>query len=186
METKGSRDLDITEQYKSLKAGDGEVRVSQLTTSENLIVFSIRAWVDALKSKRNPMLDIQKGFVCAGIQDTSIAFDELMLVTATSAHQALDVRYLCCQVLGDAELDFIAVISFAQQGKSEWAFRRLCSWLPPAAARKSLMEVQKIADAMEEVGLYIALRNEFINFDLDNVDIHVPKLPNVPLHKTVQ
>ena len=38
METKGSRDLDITEQYKSLKAGDGEVRVSQLTTSENLIV----------------------------------------------------------------------------------------------------------------------------------------------------
>ena len=137
METKGSRDLDITEQYKSLKAGDGEVRVSQLTTSENLIVFSIRAWVDALKSKRNPMLDIQKGFVCAGIQDTSIAFDELMLVTATSAHQSLDVRYLCCQVLGDAELDFIAVISFAQQGKSEWAFRRLCSWLPPAAARRS-------------------------------------------------
>ena len=51
METKGPRDLDITEQYKSLKAGDGEVRVSQLTTSENLIVFSIRAWVDALKSK---------------------------------------------------------------------------------------------------------------------------------------
>ena len=48
------------------------------------------------------------------------------------------------------------------------------------------MEVEKIADAMEGAGLYIALRNEIINFDLDNVNIHVPKLPNVPLHKTVQ
>ena len=76
METKGSKNSDITEQNKSFNVGDGEVRVSQLTTSENLIVYSIRAWVDALKSKRNPMLDIQKGFACAGIQDTSIASDE--------------------------------------------------------------------------------------------------------------
>jgi hypothetical protein len=186
MEIKDYKSADFIEKNQVSKAGHSELRVSQLTTSESLIIISIRAWVDALKSKRNPMLDIQKGFVCAGIQDTSVAFDELMLVTATSSNQALDVRYLCCSIIGDAELDFLAVISFAQQGKSEWAFRRLCGWLPPAAARRSLMEVEKIADAMEGVGLYIALRNEFINFDLDNVNIHVPKLPNVPSHKTVQ
>jgi len=186
MEIKDYKTADVAEPTRPSQSENDEVRVSQLTTSENLIVYSIRAWVDSLKSKRNPLLSIQKGFGCAGISDASIAFDELMLITATSSNQALDVRYLCCQVLGEAELDFIALISFAQLGKLEWAYRRLSGWLPPAAARKSLVQVEKVSEAMEGVGLYIGLRNDFINFDLDNLNVHVPKLPNVPLHKTVQ
>ena len=186
MESRDYKTAGVVKPKKPSEFGDGEVRVSQLTTSENLIVYSIRAWVDSLKTNRNPLLNIQKGFGCAGISGASIAFDELMLISATSSKQALDVRYLCCQELGDAELDFIALISFAQHGKSEWAYRRLGGWLAPAAARKSLAEVEKIAEAMEGVGLYIGLRNEFMNFDLDTVHVHVPKLPNVPLHKTVQ
>lgn len=186
MEIKDYKTAGIVKPKKTVAPNNGEVRVSQLTTSENLIVYSIRAWVDSLKSKRNPLLNIQKGFGCAGISNASIAFDELMLISATASNQALDVRYLYCKVLGDAELDFIALISFAQHGKSEWAYRRLGSWLAPAAARRSLAEVEKIAEAMEGVGLYIGLRNEFMNFDLDPVHVHVLKLPNVPSHKTVQ
>jgi len=186
MEVKDYKIAGIVERTKPSKSVNGEVQVSQLTTSENLIIFSIRAWVESLKAKCNPLLNIQKGFGCAGIPNASIAFDELMLISATSSHEALDVRYLCCKVLGDAELDFIALISFAQHGKSEWAYRRLGGWLAPAAARKSLAEVEKIAEAMEGVGLYIGLRNEFMNFDLDDVYVHLPKLPNVPLHKTAQ
>ena len=186
MEIKDYKTAGVVKPTKPAGSDNDEVRVSQLTTSENLVVYSIRAWVDALKSKRNPLLNIQKGFGCAGIANASIAFDELMLISATFSNQALDVRYLCCQVLGEAEVDFIALISFAQHGKSEWAYRRLGGWLAPAAARKSLAEVEKIAEAMEGVGLYIGLRNEFMNFDLDTAHVHVPKLPNVPSHKTVQ
>ena len=186
MEVKDYKTADVAEPTRPSQSENGEVRVSQLTTSENLIVYSIRAWVDSLKSKRNPLLSIQKGFGCAGISNASIAFDELMLISATSSNQALDVRYLCCQVLGEAELDFIALISFAQLGKLEWAYRRLSGWLPPGAARKSLVQVEKVSEAMEGVGLYIGLRNDFISFDLENLGAHVTKLPNAPLHKTVQ
>jgi len=160
--------------------------VKHLTTPENLIVLSIRVWVDALQTKKNPFVEIQKGFLSAGIPKASFAFDELMLLTATTAIQSLDVRYLHCEGLGTGELNFISSIAFAQNGKLEWAFQRLSSWLPPAAARRALAEIIKIANYMQRVGLFIRLRGEFINCDLSNFSNDIHKLPNVGEHSTVQ
>ena len=117
--------------------------VKHLTTPENLIVLSIRVWVDALQTKKNPFVEIQKGFLSAGIPKASFAFDELMLLTATTAIQSLDVRYLHCEGLGTGELNFISSIAFAQNRKLEWAFQRLSTWLPPAAARRALADERK-------------------------------------------
>ena len=82
MEIKDYKTAGVVKPTKPAGSDNDEVRLSQLTTSENLIVYSIRAWVDSLKSKRNPLLNIQKGFGCAGIANASIAFDELMLISA--------------------------------------------------------------------------------------------------------
>ena len=176
----------ISQAYAGSYQADSMLSVKHLTTSENLIVLSIRIWVDALQAKKNPFVEIQNGFLCAGIPKASFAFDELMLVTATTATRSLDVRYLHCEGLGAAELDFISLIAFAQNGKLEWTFQRLSGWLPPTAARRSLAEIIKIADYMEGVGLFIRLRSEFINCDLSTFRNGNCKSPNVGEHSTVQ
>ena len=71
----------ISQAYAGSYQADSMLSVKHLTTSENLIVLSIRIWVDALQAKKNPFVEIQKGFLCAGIPKASFAFDELMLVT---------------------------------------------------------------------------------------------------------
>ena len=113
-------------------------------------------------------------------------FDELMLLTASTAFRGMDIRCEKCEVVGAGEKDILSVVSFFQSARVHWGYNRLLSWLPATSARKAFPLARNLSNTMSNVGLYVELRNEYLEFDVIRGQLEARPSVGVPISKTFQ
>ena len=113
-------------------------------------------------------------------------FDELMLLTASTAFRGMDIRREKCEVLGNGEKDILSVVSFFQLARVHWGYNRLLSWLPATSARKAFPLARGLSNIMSNVGLCVELRNEYLEFEVVLGQLEVSPSPGIPISKTFQ
>ena len=164
----------------------GAFSVNDMCTPEHFLLISVRHWVNSVKQKHSPIPRLARAFNIAQISAGLRPLDAFMLLTATTAIRALDIRCPKCASIGAGEIDVLSTVAFIQAQKSEWAYQRLLGWLPPASARRALADVEALALEMATVELRIPLRLEYVGLDLANVSDDRNAVVTFPIHKTVQ
>jgi hypothetical protein len=152
-QTSPHRDMAACRSYPA------NVAMTELRTGELFAVMALRFWVAAFKDPIEGREHWQQGFAAADISDEGMtAFNALLLIVATAAQRALDVRCAKCLSLGDDEAAFLHMLGLLQRDCVTGAELVLVGWIPPAAARTALPFVASLAQAMAARGLTIPQR----------------------------
>ena len=165
---------------------DMELHLSKLNTAENVLLIAMRDWVSSVNRDKDPRPFLGQAFGAAGISDAAPMFDELMLLTAATAIRGMDIRCENCDVVGAGEKDILSVISFFQSGRVHWGYNRLLSWLPAASARKAFPFARALSNTMSDAGLYLELRNEYLEFDFIFGQLEATPSPGLTVSTTFQ
>lgn len=143
------------------EADDG-LAVHGLTTGEVLMVWGVRHWVACLKAGTDPIPLLTAGFGSGGLAGAARALEAILVITLDAAVVPRDVRCACSDRVGDGERDLLAAIALEQNGRPAESLRKLREWLPPASARVARELVAEIATAMQDRGLRVPLRREYV------------------------
>ena len=169
-----------------MKHSEMELHLNKLNTAENFLVCVIRNWVASVNDNEDPRPFLGRVFDAAGILDGALMFDELMLLTTSTAYRGMDIRCEKCEVLGTGEKDILSVVSFFQLARVHWGYNRLLSWLPATSARKAFPLARGLSNVMSKVGLCVELRNEYLEFEVILGQVEASPSPGIPISKTFQ
>lgn len=144
----------------SLPLFEPETPLSALHTPELFLLTTLRLWVREHAHPKTCPGNWRDGFAAAGIGPFGIsAFGALMGgVVAATPGRPLDMRCLCCQVLGRDEAALLTLVSALQKCRPANAQAILADWLPPAAIRFALPAAEGLAAALAKAGLVVAPR----------------------------
>lgn len=132
--------------------------LSDLPFGEQFLLWAMRQWVAAAKSKEDPYATLHRGFRLAGIEEGYGALDKLLVVIAASATTSIEVRCPNCAGISIDEEIFIGMIAALQ--RSDWATSRelLGNWLAPAGIRLAQIPAEQLARSMALGGLMLRPR----------------------------
>ena len=158
----------------------------RLKASENLIVLSMRSWVAAVKNNQDPRPRVEDSFAAARMPAAAGTFDELMLLAVERDFRGTDIPCMSSKVVGSGEVDILAVLAFLQAEKIHWAYNRLLTWLPAAAARKGFVKSRALANHMNLANLNIEVRDEYLEFEVAYGLQNLMPSPGLSIQKTIQ
>ena len=181
-----SRNLEHNQVGFEVKHSEMELHLTKLNTAENVLLCVIRNWVASVNENEDPRPFLGRAFDAAGILDGAPMFDELMLLTASTAFRGMDIRCEKCKVVGAGEKDILSVVSFFQSARVHWGYNRLLSWLPATSARRAFPLARNLSNTMSNVGLYVELRNEYLEFEVIRGQLEARPSVGLPISKTFQ
>ena len=132
----------------------------ELPFGEQFLLWALRQWVRAFKSKGGPQETLRRGFRLAGIEAGHGALDELLTIVSLSATTSIDVRCPNCAGISVDERIFIATIAALQRSDFSESARLLGFWISPSGVRMAQTPAAQLAQLMAAGGL--ALRPRII------------------------
>lgn len=138
----------------------GDVLFADLRFTEQFVVWSIRKWVEVMRTNDGEMSILQNAFVQAEIGDAFEIFDYIMRGVTVSAKRMIEVRCVRCRAVSLDETIFLGMIEAGQQGDAINASMYLESWLPAAAARIAHLPLIHLAEAMDQAGMRLSGNRE--------------------------
>lgn len=131
----------------------------ELPFSEQLIVWAVRFWVQALKNETNVQSELRTAFKLARAPDGHPALDDLMTIITVSAQQRIDIRCTKCSSISPDEERIIGAIAAWQHDYDESHINPyLSAWLPKAAQRVAQTPIKQLSCALSKAGLRLRLR----------------------------
>ena len=146
----------ICETDHAIPALPEELHFRDLRFSEQFVVWSLRKWVDIMRTDEKDAEVLRDAFAQAKVGDAYEAFDYLMRIVAASAKRTIDVRCVRCRDVSLDESMVLGMIEAGQQGDAVSAHMYLDEWVPTAAARIAFSPVSFIAEAMDRAGMRLA------------------------------
>ena len=160
------RHICETEQTPPLHPGD--VAFCELRFAEQFVVWSVRKWVEVMRSDDKDTAVLREAFLQAKVGDAYEAFDYLMRIVAASAKRTIDVRCVRCQEVSLDESMVLGMVEAGQQGDAVSAHMYLDDWVPTAAARIAFSPVSFVAEAMDRAGMRLTgNRDRHLGFRFD-------------------
>ena len=135
--------------------------VVELTASERFLVFAAREWADGARKGVCPTPALVRAFAGAGLSAALIDLHALLTLAATAAKRPLALRRPACGGVCDAEIDLLAVVACAQQGRGHFAAARLAAWFANDLRRAAFPLAQALAAKMRAAGFDFELRSEY-------------------------
>lgn len=90
--------------------------ICRLPGAERLVVWTMRAWVLAMRRQEDPRAAILSGLLPYDLIDAANPFNGLMCLIGWRARFGIDVRCPSCPHLGDGEQRMIGFLAAAQGG----------------------------------------------------------------------
>ncbi len=128
----------------------------ELRFAEQFVIWSVRKWVDVMRSDEKDPSVLREAFEQARIGDAFDAFDYMMRIVAVSAKRTIDVRCVNCKAVSLDETMALGMIEAGQQGDAVSAHMYLDDWVPASAARIAYEPVTYIAEAMDRAGMRLS------------------------------
>lgn len=129
----------------------------QLPFAGQLLLWGIRHWVTALKTRQDFAAMTGDGFDQFGLGSAGQALDELFQVIAVSASRQIDIRCVKCRQVSEDEALLLDCLAAAQEERFPLAYAGILEILPPAAARHAMPTVISLAKIFAHAGLTLAL-----------------------------
>jgi len=129
----------------------------QLPFAGQLMIWGMRHWVMALKTRQDFAALTGDGFDQFGLGSAGQALDELFQVIAVSASRQIDIRCVKCRYVSEDEALLIDCLAAAQEERFPLAYAGIIEILPPAAARHAMPTVISLAKIFAHAGLTLAL-----------------------------
>jgi hypothetical protein len=162
----------ICETEHAERAAPGGMPFRDLRFAEQFVVWSMRKWVDIMRSDDKDPSALREVFVRAKVSDAFDAFDYLMRIVACSAKRTIDVRCVQCGEVSPDESLILGLIEAGQHGDAVSAHMYLDEWVPTAAARIAFAPASFVAEAMDRAGIRLS----------GNRDRHLGMHFNRPVH----
>ena len=130
-----------------------------LPFGEQLMLWGVRLWVQALRDEGNVHDLLCRGFRLAGAPGAHPALDDLLTIIATTARGNVDIRCPRCRDISVDEHRLMgAVAAWQYQAGAVVADTFLDAWLPPAGLRMARAPASDLAAALRGAGLMIRPR----------------------------
>jgi len=130
--------------------------LARLTAAELLLIASTRLWVAPYRRPEIALPDWQEGFASAHLDPNATrAFDTLIRIVAASSRSALDIRWHCCPLLGEAESFMLNCLGLWQRKRFNESYAFVSQWLSPPAARVAIDPGEKLAVSLLRAGLVV-------------------------------
>jgi hypothetical protein len=132
---------------------------SNLPFGEQLLLWSIRLWVRALKDETNAHDILSHGFKLAGVPKAHLALNGLMTVIATMASGNIDIRCTkCAEISEDEHLLMGAVASRQFGGNPSEAASFIAHWFADGYLPHTYEPTTALAEDLKKAGLWIRQR----------------------------
>lgn len=130
---------------------------SSLLFADQLLLWSVRLWADALNRGCGVSELLRDAYRLAGAGDAYLDLDGLMTIVATSATSNIDVRCTRCTTVSDDEQAFTRAVAIYQAGLPlADASKIFAPWLPPAARRLIEPNIAKLGHKFQQAGLQLS------------------------------
>ena len=133
-----------------------ETPFERLTTSELLVMTTLRLWALPHRAPEQSHPDWRGGLSAAGLGGDAVdSFDLLLRMVVCTTMRPLDVRCPGCPGLGLDEGIFLQALSHLQQRREASAANLLADWMPPAAVRLAMPHARTLARLLLDRGLLL-------------------------------
>jgi len=132
-----------------------------LTTSELLVMTTLRLWAMPHRDPDRKHPDWREGLQAAGLGTDGVeAFDLLLRMVVCTTLRPLDVRCPGCPGVGLDEGLFLQTLLCLQQHREASAAALLADWMPPAAVRLAMPHARALAELLLDHGLTLDHRRQ--------------------------
>lgn len=133
-------------------------RVSDLKTSENIALWTIRTWVWSIVCEDQATSCFTGGLEKAGCSDAAAPFSALLHIVGETATRKLEIHKAACAELYDDEKRLLHTLAALQNGHTLEAFDVLINMLPGAAVRLALAQAEQVSACFARAGLLLPER----------------------------
>lgn len=138
-----------------------EIRTADLTRGPQLVVWSIRKWLQSRRDKhRRQAVAYRTAYRMAGISEAAEILDEMMMVLATGSFRPVLVECACCRQLSTDEVLLLRTLRSLQLGKIDVARRRIQRLLPGALAHAFCRSANAYVDLLNRADLSLGQMTE--------------------------
>lgn len=132
-----------------------------LDTSEQLVLWTFRAWVASFKEAAGDevMALLQKTLRRSGLDQGYEDFDRALTLIAASAHRIIDVRYTRCDTVSFDEQLLLQTIHHLQEGQIDDVYCCLGEWVPQSVMRAIEVSGMSFAHLLQDMGVHIPCQN---------------------------
>lgn len=130
-----------------------ELLFRDLGFAGQFVVWSVRKWVDVMRSESKELALLRHTFMRAGLCEAFEAFDYMMRIITVCARRTIEVRCVCRPAVSPDETIFLGLIKAGQQGDAVNAHLYLDSFVPSATTRIAHSPVVQLAEAMHRAGM---------------------------------
>lgn len=136
---------------------ESERSFEQLPFAGQLLVWGMRHWVTALKTRQDFATLTGDGFDQFGLGAAGQSLDELFQTIAVSALRSIDIRCVKCRRVSEDEALLLDCLAAAQENRLPLAYAGILEILPPAAARHAMPCVISLAKIFAHAGLTLTI-----------------------------
>ena len=128
------------------------LRTRDLSSSQQLVVWSARAWMSGFRMRRHVLPELQRAYDLAGIPDAALDIDALFGLISNGARVPLSFGATPCPFVHPAEATLINGLCAYQADLTTCASVILDRMLLPAAARQATVPAKRWAKALSRAG----------------------------------
>lgn len=144
---------ECTEAATSMTTSTTEI--DALEFSAQFMVWSLRSWVQAFKSRTDFGTMTHGTFGRFGLTAAASALDRMMTVLAAAAARPIDVRCVRCRYLSPDEALLVEAVAAAQAENFFLATVTLRKLMPGSAARLALPHAADLARDLRAAGMML-------------------------------
>lgn len=133
-------------------------RTARLKTSENIALWTIRAWVRSASHQGETYPLFRDGLEKAGCLDALAPLNALLHIISNTATRKLKIHNPGCAGLSRDEKRLLHILAAQQTGHALEAFDVLINMLPGAAVRLALSQAELVAGCFARAGLFFPER----------------------------
>lgn len=127
----------------------------KLNTSELLMLWTIRAWVQDTHGTPTRRYKLQDGLERAGCGDAIDSLCTLLEIVGAAGKRRIEIHATGCLCISTDEKRMLHTLAAQQSGHTLEAFDVLTHLIPGAAARIALGHAESVAASMTRVGLLL-------------------------------
>lgn len=151
-------DTDSAQNAEDQRLARDTPRACDLKTSENIALWTIRAWVQAIATQKEAGILFRQGLEKAGCPDAAEPLSALLHIIGNTAQRKLEVHKPGCAGLSDDEKRLLHILAAQQTGHTLEVFDVLIHILPGAAVRLALPHAETVAASFARAGLFFPER----------------------------
>ena len=141
---------------------------SNLHTSERIIVWSIREWVNLVKFSKDPRPSLISALSKSLVQEAVLPIDNFMRLIGNFSLNRLDIKCHCSSIIGTYEKEIIQALYFSQKKNQIQSKLITKNWVGQEHERNVQKNLNLIAESFSRASLYFPKRNDYIKVNTSN------------------